>query len=267
MRPVIGWELRQRRAAVLWWTLAAVGLVAMLLLIYPSIHDQAAQLNKVLNQLPSSLKTLKTGGTSVDITTPVGYLHAQLFYITLPLLFIIMAINRGSNLIGKEEQSRTLELLLARPISRGKLLLAKGLSGCLELLIVGGGATAATLVFTKLVNMDIATKPVLVASTYTVAFSLSFGIIAFALTAAGRLTKRASTAVATILAFGGYIIASLSGASHWLITPAKFVPYHYFDPQHLLVGNYSAGLNIYLIGVLVAGTLAAWLGFRNRDID
>ncbi len=267
MIPIIAWELRRRRTAIIWWSIGGALLVAMLLLIYPSIHSQAAQLNKVLNQLPSSIRELKTGGTTVDITTPIGYLHSQLFYITLPLLFIILAVTRGSGLLGKDEQDHTLELLLARPISRTNLIRAKGLSGCIEMFIVVGVSTLAIVIFSKVVNLDIGMKPLLLTSLYTFLFSLSFGAIAFAIVALGRFTKRASTAIAVFIAFGGYIVASLSGVSHYLANPAKIVPYHYFMPDKLLAGHYATGLNVYLIGVFVVCALVSQFGFRRRDID
>src|SRR4051812_24068703 len=122
MIPVIKWELHQRKMSILWWTVGIVVLIAVLMLVYPSIRDQADQLNKVLNQLPAGLRDLKTGSSSVDVASPVGYLNSQLYYVTLPLLLIILAITRGSALLGKDEQDHTLELLLSRPISRGKLL-------------------------------------------------------------------------------------------------------------------------------------------------
>lgn len=267
MRAVIAWELRERRFAILWWTVAAVGLAVLLMALYPSIHDEAKQLNNVLNQLPDSLKALKTGGTNVDITSPAGYLHSQLFYITLPLVLIILSITRGSGLIGKEEQAHTLELLLARPISRAQLLLAKAISGTIEVLLVGATATIATAVLARVVGMDISVRTILITGLYTTLFSLSFGMISFTLTALGRLTKRASTTIATVVAFGGYILASLSGLSHYIETPARFVPYHYFFPLDILQGKVASGLLVYLAGVTLAAVTVSWFGFRRRDIS
>ncbi|HSX36901.1 MAG TPA: ABC transporter permease subunit [Patescibacteria group bacterium] len=267
MKTIILWELRQRRTSILWWTLSAVVLVAVLLLVYPSIRDQATQLNKVLNQLPAGLRQLKTGGTQVDVASPVGYLNSQLYYATLPILLIILAVGRGSNLIGRDEQDHTLELLLARPISRGKVLLAKALSGMLETLIVISVVTLAIMVLAKPVKLDIASMRLVVTSLYTWLFCLSFGAIAFALTAAGRLTKRSSTGIAVFVAFGGYILASLSGLTHYLVNPAKLAPYHYFAPDKILQGQHATGLNIYLVGVFVLTIFVSYTGFRSRDIE
>lgn len=266
MRPVLAWELRSRRTSIFWWVFATVVLIAVLLLVYPSIRDQATQLNKVLNQLPAGLRTLKTGSSDVDIASPIGYLNSQLYYVTLPLLFIILAISRGSGLLGRDEQDRTLELLLARPLSRGRLLLAKAAAGVMELFIVAAVATAVTIGLARAVNMGIGTGVLVVTSLYTFLFALSFGAIAFALTAAGRFGKRMSTGIAVVVSFGGYILASLSGLTHYLVNPAKLAPYHYFVPEQLLKGQGAAGLDIYLAGVFILTILVAYSGFRSRDI-
>src|SRR4051812_45327837 len=133
MKPVIKWELRNRRSSIFWWTLSAVAVVTLILLIYPPLKHQADQFNKVINQLPDGLRQLKAGGTGhVDVASPVDFLNSQLYYITLPILLIILTITRGSALIGRDEQDHTIELLLSRPVSRGRLLAGKAMAGVLE---------------------------------------------------------------------------------------------------------------------------------------
>lgn len=267
MIPIMFWELKQRKAYLFWWSFSIIATVALLLLIYPSIHNQAAQLNKVLSQLPATLRDLKTGGSQVDITTPVGYLHSQLYYITLPLLQIIMAVGLGSSLLSRDEQNHSLELLLARPISRGKVLAGKAMSGILAVSIVSTVATIVTIGLIQIVNIDVSLRYILLVNLYSVLFSLSFGAIAFTLSAASNLTGRLSMAVATVISFGGYLLASLSGMSHYIEVPAKLLPYHYYNPTQILVGNVSKGLNIYLVGIFVLCTIISWAGFRRRDIS
>src|ERR1700760_3853975 len=118
MIPTITWELQQRKFAILWWTLGSVILCVVIMALYPSIRDQAHQLNQVINQLPQGLRELKTGGAnSVNVADPVAFLNSQLFYATLPILWIILAITRAGSVLGRDEQNHTLELLLARPVS------------------------------------------------------------------------------------------------------------------------------------------------------
>ena len=267
MIPIIKWELGQRKGYIMWWCIGCVALIGLLLLIYPSIHDQATVLNKVLNQLPAGLRELKTGGAAADISSPIGYLNAQVYYVTLPLLFSIMTIGLGSSLLARDEQNHTLELLLARPVSRGKLLAAKVIAGLLIVAIVSSVTTIATLLLAKAVSLDVDTAYLLLINLYTTLFALSFGFIGLVLSSASTLTSRFSRAAAVLVAFGGYLLASLSGLTHWLQTPAKFAPYHYFDPTQILHGHLSKGLDAYLLFVFVGGALLAWIGFRRRDIN
>lgn len=268
MIPTIIWELRQRRFAVLWWTIGSVLLTILILALYPSIRDQANQLNKVINTLPPGLRELKTGGAnSVNVADPVAFLNSQLFYSTLPIIWIILAITRGSAALGRDEQNRTLELLLARPIGRGRLLVAKALSVALEFVVVCGATLLAIIIFAPLCSVHVESIHLLVTVLVTALFALSFGCIAFALQAASSLTRRAASAVAAILSFGGYLLASLSGLTDWLKTPAKLAPYHYFAPDKLLHGQATPGLDIYLIGIVLACIAAAYFGFRRRDIS
>src|SRR5258708_30374180 len=102
MIAIIKWELARRRWYLLWRCAGIIALVAILMSIYPSIHQQAAQLDAVFKQLPESVRGLRGGDT--DITSPIGYLNAELFYITLPLLLIIMSVGLGGSLLAKDEQ-------------------------------------------------------------------------------------------------------------------------------------------------------------------
>jgi ABC-2 type transport system permease protein len=262
------WELRQRRNAILWWTAGSVILTVVILALYPSIRNQAQQLNQVINQLPPGLRGLKAGsGGVVNVGDPVGFLNSQLFYATLPILWIILSITRGSAALGRDEQNHTLELLLARPISRGRLLLAKALSLLAEFVVVAGVTVVAIAALAPLFGLHVGTSHLILATAYTAAFSLSFGLIAFALQAASNLTRRAASAVGVLVGFGGYLIASLSGLTDWLKVPAKLAPYHYFAPERVLHGQPVHGLDAYLLGTLLVTTVVAYVGFRRRDIQ
>jgi ABC-2 type transport system permease protein len=268
MIPTICWELKQRRTAIIWWCLGSALLTAGILSLYPSIRNQAHQLNQVINQLPQGLRELKTGGSSsVDIANPIAFLNSQLFYATLPIVWIILAITRGSAILGRDEQNHTLELLLARPISRGSILAAKGISLLVEFTCVSMTAISVIALLAPLFSLHVGTGRLVATTVYTALFSLSFGAIAFMLQAASSLTRRAATTAAVLIGLGGYLLASLSGLTDWLKVPAKLVPYHYFTPDTILHGNHVHGLDAYLIGIYILTAVVSYIGFRRRDIE
>ncbi|QQS19744.1 ABC transporter permease subunit [Candidatus Saccharibacteria bacterium] len=268
MKDVIVWELRQRRKAIFWWTFASVIMTAVILALFPSIRDQAAEMNKVINTLPPELRGLKTGGANnIDVGDPLQFLNSQLFYATLPLIWMILAITRGAGLLGREEQTHTLELLLARPISRARLLIAKIIAFCLEFTTVTMLTFTTILLLCPIFELNVGASRLFSATAYTTLFCFSFGLIALTLHAASRLTKRAATAFAVTLAFGGYLLASLSSLTDWLEVPVKFMPYHYFTPLDALSGKTPRGLVVYLVCVFLISGFLAIVGFRKRDIE
>lgn len=268
MKDVLLWELKRRRTTILWWAVGSIVLVAVILMVFPSIRDQAAQLDQVINKLPESVRGLKAGGNaSVSLDDPVSFLNSQVFYATLPILWIILAITRGAGVLGREEQNHTLELLLARPISRSRLLVAKALSLVAEFAVVAGATLLTIIALAPIFELHVSTAKLALATLYTAAFSLSFGYIAFVLQAASRFSKRAAVTFAVLFSFGGYVLASLSAMASWLEWPVKFMPYHYFRPLDAFEGHWPRGALLYMAIVFVVGSVLAVIGFRRRDIE
>lgn len=265
MKPVIKWNLWQRRWSIWWWCVGIMAFVSLELGVYSSIRSQAAQLNQALERLPSSVRALM-GGSS-DLFSPIGYLNSRLFYLLLPMLLSILAIGLGSSLIAREESERTIELLLGRPLSRGKLLLAKAVTGLLVLTIVAGVSTLSILALVRLVNLTVPLPSVAFAALMAGLLALLFGSLAFTLSALGAAGRGASIGIACLVGLGGYIISSLEANVHWLSWPAKALPYHYYNPTKVLQGSYTWGVaGLYLLVMLILGIIS-WLSFRRRDIN
>lgn len=260
---IVKHELRKRRMYMVWWCLGIAALIALTVLAYGSVKDQADQLNKAFGNLSSSISGFV--GTS-DMFSPIGYLNSQLYFITLPILFIILTVTLAASLISKEERHGTLELLLARPIGRSRLLISKALAGALVTAIIGAAAAVVTILCALAVNIGVSAWHIAWATLWMVLFSGAFGAIAFMLYAASSLTRRAAAAVAILLSFGGYMLTSLAGMVHGLAWAAKLFPYHYYDPGAILNGKVSGGLALYIAAMYIVSVTVAIIGFRRRDI-
>lgn len=268
MFEIIKWELERRKVTIFWWTIGSIVLTATILTLYPPIRDQAAQMNQVINQLPPELRNLKAGGINkIDVGNPEQFLNSQLFYATLPIIWIILSITRGNSILGKEETDHTLELLLSRPISRIRLLLAKAMSLFFEMLIVGGLTTILVLVLCPIFDLHVANSRLISVSFFTLIFCLSFGYIVFVLNAISQTTRKIATIIGVVASFGGYILSSFSGLTDWLQQLIKIFPFHYFSPLSILNGDVSKGLVLYLVAIYVFGTILAIAGFNRRDIN
>lgn len=263
MLSVIKWTLIQRKLSIFWWCVAVFAMIFINMIFYPSFKDQAEELQKSFENLPES--TLQFIGGSSDFFSPVGFLNSQIFFLTLPLLISILAIGLGASLLAREEQDKTIESLLVRPISRTKLLSAKALAGCIILSIVTAISGLTTVATAKMVNLEVAAPTIMAATFVCWLLALSAGTVAYALGASGR-ARGIAIAGGTLFALGGYIISSLAGTVTWLSGPSKVFAFHYFQSETILRGVYNWNNLIYFVGV-TAGLfiVAVWL-FRRRDL-
>lgn len=264
MKSILYWTLWQRRISILWWCVGVFALIFINLAFYPSIKDQAAQLDQSLAQIPESARGLFSD--TADFLSPTGYLSSQIFYLLLPMLLTILAISLGSSLIAKEEQNGTLELLLSRPISRTKLLTSKLFSGLAICVLVGFVAGATSVIMAHLVRLDVPLLNILFATIATILLALSFGMLAFALTMFGK-ARGASIGLASLYALGGYVISSLTSAADWLKYPSKAFPFEYYQPAVILQGTYNWANMVFILGLIALLTVVSLWAFKSRDLN
>ncbi|HET9721820.1 MAG TPA: ABC transporter permease subunit [Candidatus Saccharimonadales bacterium] len=258
------WTIWQRRWTIFWWCLGILLLIFITLVFYPTIHRQSAQLDKSLSQIPQTAKQLFTDTN--QIFSPLGYLSSQLFYLMLPLLLGILAIGQGVSLVGKEEHDNTIEMLLARPVSRSRLLLGKALAGLVIVVVVTLVSAVFTAVMCKFVNLSVPAGDILAAGGTVGLMSLTFGAFAFMLTALGRAGRTAAIGLSALVALGGYILVSLAPTVSWLRWPAKIFPFNYYHSAQLLSGDYRWSNLIYYLVVIAACLVVAVITFRRRDL-
>ena len=263
MNPIIKWTFQLRRVSTIWWSIAVAAFIFINMVFYPTFKDQAAALEKSFANLPDA--ALQLFGGSADFFSPVGFLNSQIFFLMLPLLLTVLAISLGSSLLAREEQEMTVELLLARPVSRSKLLAAKILTGIAILTIVALVATLTTAVCNKVYHVDVNTSYILLASFDCWLLSLATGAIAFVLTCTGR-ARGAAIGFAALIGIGGYLISSLSGTVDWLKTPSKALPFHYYQPEAILRGTIDWAQMLFPLAIIVVCGLLSFVAFRRRDI-
>ena len=153
------------------------------------------------------------------------------------------------------------------PISRGKLLLAKALTGLLVSAVVVLVSAISITSLVKAVGLVVPSGHILFAVLLAALLALLFGMIAFCLSAMGAAGRGASIGVACLVGLGSYIIASLESVVDWLSWPAKILPYHYYNPTEVLNGFYAWKVaSVFTTVILILGIIS-WLSFRRRDIN
>lgn len=230
MLPVLTHTLRCRRTSVIWWALGVAGMCTLLAVAYPTVRDNN-ELDRTFADLPPGvLAVLGLSGGNL-LSSPTGYLDSQLFANILPVMLLVFGIGLAAWTIAGDETAGSLELLLANPIGRTRVALARWAA-----LIVLMAALAAVCV-TALVALAPATglnhglpaSRVAAATIAATLLALTFAAIAFAVGAATG-NRAAATGTAAALAVAGYVLEGLSQQVHAL-RPVRTV-----NPWHWLLG-------------------------------
>jgi ABC-2 type transport system permease protein len=259
-RSVVGRSLHEQRRALIGWSVGAASMVLLELALYPTVRNN--DMSKLLDSYPESVKRL-FGLT--DFSTGVGYMRAELFSFVLPLLVVILAVLWGSDAIAGEEDRRTLDLLLANPISRRRVVIEKA-----AYLGAGVGVVAASLLVALLVgnaafSVGVAVGRLVAAVVMMAMLAIVFGFVALALGAAtGR--RGVARGVAATLAVAAYLLSSLAPLASWLEPWREASPWYHA----LGIDPLSTGIPIDHLALLVAIALAAVAiaagTFDRRDI-
>ncbi len=256
--------LRDQRRSMVWWCLGLALLTGLLLAFYPSIQG-IEDLQSIMDAYPEELLALFGATNLSDITSPAGYLNAELFGFMAPFLFIIFAVSHGSYAIAGEERAGTLELLLSAPISRGRLILEK-----FAAMVTLTGALAAVLWVVLAVGrlpagMDISMLRLAEMTVSVSLLGLTFGSVAFAVGGA-RGGRGLSVAIAAAATATTYLLSALSKIANVMESAQWISPFYYYNENNPLVNGLSLAHAAGLVAVILLLTSLAYWKFQRRDL-
>jgi len=169
----------------------------MLWAFYPSLRGRGnTSINDLLKSYPQSVRDLLGGA---DMSTPGGYLFAELFSFMLPLAWTVLAALWGSRAIAGDEEAGRLELLLAGPSSTPTLRPASSVGVLLGMLTIGVVTGLGVWLLGLLVSSGLGLGPLL---ARTVLLALACWVLAGLALAVGAATGRAGAALGASSALG-----------------------------------------------------------------
>lgn len=252
-----------QRRGLLAWVAGLLLLVAMYVAIWPSIKGQPS-LSDFLDQMPEAFRSLfATSGA--DMSTPTGYVQIELLSFMGPLLLILYAVMAGAAAVAGEEDGHTLDLLLANPISRSRLVLEKAAAMVLGTLGLAAVLGVGLVVEGGVADMNLPVGGVAAAMLHMALLALVFGSLALAIGAAVGHAAVAR-AVPVVVAVVTYVVNGLGPQVSWLEPLQKLSPfYQYMGHDPLRNGVSVAGVAVATATIVVLVAVAV-VGFRRRDV-
>ncbi len=256
------------RGALVGWSvglslLIGAGVVAYHVGLGEGVPDRARQ----LLQMQSMTFTLGfLFGDPVPMTTVGGFL-TTIILAHLPIILGAWAVVMGSGLIRGEEEAGILDLHLAAPLGRARLVAAKFAAYTLVCAALGAVIGAALVGWGATQQEPIRPSSALLAALNVVTLAWFWGALAGLI---GQFTSRRTAAglAGGAMGLAHLVVTNLSGRP-WYGAIAGLIPHHYFALNKPLVPGRGFAWDAY--GVLLGGglvliALTAWF-FGRRDLQ
>ncbi|MFP4385066.1 MAG: ABC transporter permease [Spirochaetia bacterium] len=258
-------ELKRNRIRFLIWLLILGGLIAFTMAAIPSMAEDQAQMESMLEMFPEGFKKAfgmdaESWGSTLGI-----YSTYHIFYAYLS--GAIFAISLGLDIVAKEENKRTAEFLLTRPVTRAEIMASKAAAFfiyvlALNILLALAGWAAVETSASGPLDM----KPYLIFCVYGFLLNLLFGCLGLLIPSIVKRGK-ISAAAGIGIVLGFYFIDSLARASEVIGKIGFISPFHAADTK-ILDPGYSLELwrIFYFVIPIVLFTVSAFIFYRKKDI-
>jgi ABC-2 type transport system permease protein len=239
---------------------AAVGLVAVIAAVgalFPAVGHTIGTLD-----VPTGVANLLGGA---DYGTITGWFRSEIAEIYGPLVIAALAITGAAAATAGEEEDHILALVLAHPIRRSRLIVAKAVAIALVVVAVASAVWVGLVVGVAAGGGGITIAHITALAVQLAFFGLAAGAVALALGAGTGRRSFTNGGAAAVVILGWLVngFAPLVGGIAWLKYLTLFYYYNGHDPLARGVG--VPGLVVLGLVTLVLTALAA-AGFERRDL-
>lgn len=262
MVEIMKYEARQRVRGTI--TLLVVVSVYLLVLVwmFPSIEASGAALEEYAQSLPEAFQA----AFSVEsITTIGGFLAAEIYQFIWILMLGLYFTYLGGGLIADDIESGRIDLLLATPTSRVRIVVEKYLSLLVPILAINILMPVVVLLAVRSIGETLPLFDVIVLHALSVPYLLLAAAIGLFLSVffdRADIPQRAGLGVL----FGLFTLETVTYDTdiEWV---GALSPTRYYDPAAIIVdGEYDIAGALVLLAATMVLLIASAEWFRRRDV-
>jgi ABC-2 type transport system permease protein len=257
---VVRLDLRLRRRSMYGYAIGMAVYVLVIVALYPSFKNDTS-----LNKLTENGSTVAAlFAATGPLTTPQGWLNANLYANFVPLIVLMLTIGYGAASLAGQDEDGTLSLLATLPLSRRRIALQKAATMVLQAMPVSL-ATVLCVLAGHGFDLTVDITGIIGVTVGSLLLGVDFGAIAM-LVGAATGSRGTALGVTSALAATAYLLSSLAPVVSWL-HPARFASLFFYAVGD---GQLSHGLSLawagILIGVAALAITGCLLAFDRLDI-
>ncbi|MGV9712205.1 ABC transporter permease subunit [Gordonia sp. NPDC003424] len=250
-------DLRLRRRMLIGTAVGAAVYLLIIVAMYPSFKNDTS-----LDAMISSKAAVF--GFSGSITSPAGWLNANMYANFGPMLALLLAIGYGAGAIAGQDADGSLGLVVTLPVTRTTVLAHKAVALLVVCLVVPIASFVVCLAGPRFeLTPDWAALAGVTLALTLLAYD--FGALAL-LVGAATGNRGMALGVAGAAAAASYLISSLAMVINAVHAIRWISPFYWSVGDNQLVDGVSAGDIAALLGLAVVLVGAAVVAFRRLDV-
>ena len=246
---------------ILGWGIGLAFLGYWILDIFETMFQQNVDLQVLMNAYPEDLMAFFGG--DVDIFSTSGFIQME-FFSYMPIILGIMTISAAAGVIARGEESGTLELTLAQPISRSGLFWGRLLASLLSLLLILVLAWVGFTLGITLNDFELTPLEMILPFISLFAILLVFHSLALFLSMVLADSGTANL-ISVILLIASFFITSFARIDERFEGINRFSPLYFYQGGAAVNGLDQQNL-LLLIGISILLIILAWVTFSLRDL-
>ena len=265
LRSVYGESIWSRRNSLLWYVVGLGALVGITVSVYPTIREGADTITQLLEAMPQGMMSFFGAAEVSDLLTPSGFINSRVNASIGSIVLAVFAISIGTGAIAGEEDRRTMDLILATPTPRYRIVLERFAAMATLVAVVAFALLIVMAIGNPIVDLGFPVANMIASNFELALLALVFGSLAFAV--GGITGKRGITiGIASGTTVTTFFINGLAELVDWLQGAQKFTPFYWLQRSDPL----SKGLSIedtliMIVTIAIFMGIAVW-GFNRRDI-
>ncbi|PNT91045.1 ABC transporter permease subunit [Clostridium thermosuccinogenes] len=257
-------ELARNRKSFIIWTVILIASNLGMMAMYPVVAEQAGSYNELMKKLPKEMLE-GLGMDRLNFSQILDFFAYIFLYIIL--FGGVYAMMLGSSIISKEESDKTIEFLLAKPVTRNAIVTAKSLCVLFYLILFNGLFIAADYIVFDAIKRD--------AFDMNKFLLLHFGFFMLQLTFASVgllisvfIVKAKSVYPVTFgVVLGAFFLNIVSAVSDKLENLKYLTPFKYVNPSDLVAsGKIETVYMVIMVLVIIISVVLTYVLYNRKNI-
>ncbi len=258
-------EWKRNRKTLFIWTITISLLLLIMMSVYPTFAKNNEMMQNLLQFYPESMLNA-FGLDTLNMANILDYFSIEA-YLFLTLFGSIYAALLSSNILSKEENDKTIEFLLAKPVTRTQIITSKLIIVLINILIfnlINGIVAIISFEMYKTTNYDFNTLILLILGSFLM--HLTFASLTLLFSVFYTKTKSIySISIGIVLIT--YFLSIVANISEKFNFFRYFTPFKYIEASEIIsAGRIDPFYLLLITTIIIVGICSTYFLYNKKNI-